>query len=130
MIILQKGVKMINLEKELDGFYGTQMYHWINSQYACTDGIRKLLTYFTPRQQDKLINIFTKLCNYRNLMMFGKIIIKNNKVSVITYKDITENGKSYIDPMYYNDLFTVKDLKDCEIVTMVYNYIWLLLSEY
>ena len=99
----------INLEKELENYYGTEMYHWVNSQYACTDGIRKLLTYFTPRQQDILILLFTKLCNYRNLMMFGKIIIKNNKVSVITYKDIAENGIDYIDPIYHNDLFTVND---------------------
>lgn len=121
---------MINLEKELDGFYGTEMYHWFNSQYACTDGIRKLLTYFTPRQQDKLINIFTKLCNYRNLMMFGEIIIKDNKVSVRTYKDLTEDGKDYVDSVLHENLFTVKDFEDCKIRTMIYNYVWLLMSEY
>ena len=121
---------MINLEKELENFYGTEMYHWINSQYACTDGIRKLLSYFKPKQQDELIKIFTKLCNYRNLMMFGKIIIKDNKVSVITYKDLTEDGNDYLDPIYYDNLFTVTDFKDCEIKTMIYNYVWLLMSEY
>lgn len=121
---------MVNLEKELENFYGTEMYHWITNQYACTDGIRKLLTHFTPRQQDKLIKIFTSICNYRNLMMFGKVIVKNNKVSVVTYTDITEDGKGYMNPLYHNDLFTVKDIEDCEIKTMIYNYVWLLMSEY
>ena len=121
---------MIDLEKELENYYGTEMYHWINSQYACTDGIRKLLTYFTPRQQDILMLLFTKLCNYKNLMMFGKIIIKNNKVSVRTYRDLTEDGKDYVDSVLHENLFTVNDFKDCEIKTMIYNYVWLLMSEY
>lgn len=121
---------MINLEQELEGFYGTECYHRIDKQYACTDGIACLLNKFDHKFTTKLYEVIKNLCSFDHLMMFCKIVIKDGNVSLITYKDITEDGKGYIEPYYYNNFYTVEGFKDCEIKTMVYNYVWLLMSEY
>ena len=120
----------INLEKELENYYGTEMYHPVDHQYALTDGIVALLEHFDTNIQKTLINLAKNVCSFDNLMVFIEITIKNGQLSVRTYRDLTEDGNDYIDSTYHENLFTVNDIEDCKIKTMIYNYVWLLMSEY
>ena len=121
---------MINLEKELENYYGTEMYHPVDHQYALTDGIVALLEHFDTKIQKTLINLVKNVCSFDKLMVFIEITIKNGQLSVRTYKDLTEDGKDYVDSILHENLFTVNDFEDCKIKTMIYNYVWLLMSEY
>lgn len=121
---------MINLEKELENYYGTEYYHPVDHQYALTDGIVALLKHFDTKHQKTLINLAKNVCSFDKLMVFIEITIKDGQLSVRTYKDLTEDGKDYVDSVLHENLFTVNDFEDCKIKTMIYNYVWLLMSEY
>ena len=121
---------MINLEKELGNHYCTEMYHPVDHQYALTDGIVALLEHFDTNIQKTLINLAKNVCSFDKLMVFIEITIKNGQLSVRTYKDLTEDGNDYVDSTLHENLFTVEGFEDCKIKTMIYNYVWLLLSEY
>jgi hypothetical protein len=121
---------MINLEKELENYYGTEKYHPVDHQYALTDGIVALLEHFDSKIQKTLINLVKNVCSFDKLMVFVEITIKDDKLSVRTFRDLTEDGQGYIDSSLHKDLFTVNSFEDCKIRTMIYNYVWLLMSEY
>lgn len=122
----------INLKDKLNNFYGTLAYHTVNSQYAITDGIATLLNYFDEKEQKLLIYYLINCCNFRHPTMFCQLIIKDNKLDLRFYSDLTEDGENYVDERYIKSVITDlnNQFDDCVIKTMIYNYVWLLMSEY
>lgn len=64
--------------------------------------------------------------------MFCQLIIKDNKLDLRFYSDLTEDGENYVDERYIKSVITDlnNQFDDCVIKTMIYNYVWLLMSEY
>lgn len=127
--------KKIKLDKELEGFYGTEYYYRVSDKLVLTDGIETLLKKLSDDfvAYIMLINVEKRLdiANQYGIL-FMKLIINDNKYTMEFYDDIPEKGHKY----NYNETVLVDrfndeiNLENCEIKTFIQNGVWALMSEY
>lgn len=127
--------KKVKLDKELEGFYGTEYYHRVSDKLVLTDGVETLLKKLSDNfaASVMLINVEKHLdiANQYGIL-FMKLIIKDNKYTMNFFDDIPEKGHRY----NYNKTVLVDrfnddvDFENCEIKTFIQNGVWALMSEY